>query len=111
MGTAQSKSGNFFLVARYRPSGITNGSFKDNVEIAQDGKSRNSFTIIFLFCNGLPVDNFSDLQASSVMKRFSIWPLEYIRVHVENTTSENRSETTSKDISKLPNINVNLHKE
>lgn len=37
VGTAQSKSGNFFLVARYKPSGNTDGSFKDNVEAASDG--------------------------------------------------------------------------
>ena len=31
IGTAQSKSGNFFLVARYDPKGNVDGTFNDNV--------------------------------------------------------------------------------
>lgn len=31
IGTAQSKSGNFFLVARYSPPGNIDGQFNDNV--------------------------------------------------------------------------------
>ena len=31
IGTAQSKSGNFFLVARYNPPGNIDGQFQDNI--------------------------------------------------------------------------------
>ena len=36
IGTAQSKSGNFFLVARYSPPGNINGEFSDNVPAVEE---------------------------------------------------------------------------
>ena len=33
IGTAQSKSGNFFLVARYNPPGNIEGQFEDNIPV------------------------------------------------------------------------------
>lgn len=51
IGTAQSKSGNFFLVARYSPPGNIDGLFQDNVpdakettsdELQQDNKENNN---------------------------------------------------------------------
>ena len=50
IGTAQSKSGNFFLVARYSPRGNVDGQFNDNVpnleehasnEASQENKENN----------------------------------------------------------------------
>ena len=39
IGTAQSKSGNFFLVARYSPPGNIDGQFNDNVPDALKDES------------------------------------------------------------------------
>lgn len=42
IGTAQSKSGNFFLVARYNPPGNIDGQFNDNVKEVQEQASHES---------------------------------------------------------------------
>ena len=42
IGTAQSKSGNFFLVARYSPRGNIDGKFNDNVPDVAEQSSDES---------------------------------------------------------------------
>ena len=42
IGTAQSKSGNFFLVARYSPRGNIDGKFNDNVPDVSEQSSEES---------------------------------------------------------------------
>lgn len=43
IGTAQSKSGNFFLVARYSPRGNIDGKFNDNVQdVAEQSSDQSS---------------------------------------------------------------------